>query len=127
MVQMCDATNRQFCSRIFVLIFVIVVLISMVFFIWDYYFSLFNLMDDELNAVVSIVAILHYCNSKIEFQWNVESCGRQDNFIKCTVPPIHQEESYYIQSDLDANITNGFLQIEEMSCGKYIIFSLPTL
>ena len=99
----------------------------MVMFIWNYYFSLLNVMDDELNAVVTMVAILHYCNNSIGFQWNVEACGRQEDFIKCTVPEIHQEQTYYIQSNLDANITNGFLQFEEMSCGKYIIWSLPTL
>lgn len=99
----------------------------MIVFIWNYYFSLLNLMDDELNAVVTMVAILHYCNGSILYKWNVETCGRQENFIKCTVPAIHQEQSYYIQSNLDANITNGFLQFEEMSCDKYIIWSLPTL
>lgn len=127
MVQMCDQNNRQFCTRIFLLLFVVVALLSMIVFIWNYYFSLLNVMDDEINAVVTMVAILHYCNKTIIFQWNLEDCNLQENIMKCIVPSIQQEQSYYIQSNLDANVTNGFLELEEMSCGKYIIWSLPTL
>ena len=69
-VSMCDKSTRQWCCRIGLVLTVSIVLMTMMFQIWSYYFSLVRDMDEltisgpKIEAILSVVK--PFVSKKIE-------------------------------------------------------------
>lgn len=127
MTKFCSEKNTTFCCSVSILLFVVTMLLLMVIFVWNYYFSLLNEMDIESEAVPILSNIIHYCNQSVQFQWNMFDCVFDEQFFKC---PLHGDETilYYVESQARSAhiiVNNEWFQLEKWDCGKWIIWRLP--
>ena len=116
--------NTTFCCSVSMLLFIFIVLLIMVCYAWYYYFTLLNEMDLESDAVPVLKAIVHYCNKTVQFQWNMD-CNL-NHVLECQFEQ-RRETISYIQSSIEATINRNSLRIPIMSCGKWMVWSLPIL
>ena len=121
MAKMCENTNRQFCTRVSILLVVMFMLFTMVILIWNYYFEIMTVMDMALTEVPVMSAILHYCNQTIGYQWNLD-CLIHSQLVVCE---LGGKKDYYLQTSVLANVTTGLLQLSSDQCGKIIVWALP--
>ena len=117
--------NTAFCCSVSMLLFIVTVLLIMVVLVWNYYFTLLNEMDMESDAVPVLTSIIRYCNQSTS-GWNIADCVVGENFLEC---PLKRDQVYYIQSSylIEAVVENGWLRINKMSCGNWMVWQLPIL
>jgi len=72
MSEMCASRTRVWCCRIGILLLVMASLLTMIFQIWNYYFSLVTEMDLLEQQPPRLVSILEFCNSQVSYQWNID-------------------------------------------------------
>ena len=117
-VQMCDSATRIWCCRISLVFVISAVLLSMMFQIWSYYFSLVREMDQLTSLNPQLGSIVSVCNGSL-FHWNIE-CESSSMFWNCTVPLT--EKSMYLDSTCAGNDLTK-LSFEE--CCRVMIWILP--
>ena len=71
------------CGRISLLLTFCIVLCTMMFQIWSYYFSLVSQMDTLVVEAPKVSGIIHYCDGKVVTAWNVEDCTTNSSVISC--------------------------------------------
>lgn len=82
-VEMCDKATRVWCCRIGLVLSISTVLLTMMFQIWSYYFSLVRDMDALTYSEPKLGAILSVCNQKLITQWNMD-CSPNGTHWDCT-------------------------------------------
>ena len=119
-ISMCDISTRQWCCRIGLVLVVSTVLMTMMFQIWSYYFSLVRDMDDLTVLSPKIGAIVSVFNNSIVKKWNL-NCNVVDNHYIC-------ENDTYSDSlifvDSNCNQLNWY-EIPITACCRTIIWILP--
>jgi len=83
MVGMCDKSTRLWCCRICLILTVSSVLLTMMFQIWSYYFSLVRDMDAFSDASPSLGALFSVCNGSVISSWNI-ACVETELFWNCS-------------------------------------------
>lgn len=115
---MCDSATRIWCCRISLVFVISAVLLSMMFQIWSYYFSLVREMDQLSSLNPQLSSIVSVCNGSL-FHWNIE-CESSSNFWNCTVPS--PEKNMYLDSTCASSELTE-LSFEE--CCRIMIWILP--
>jgi len=117
-VQMCDSATRVWCCRISLVFVISAVLLSMMFQIWSYYFSLVREMDQLSASNPQLGSIVSVCNGSL-FNWNIE-CESLETFWNCTIPL--SEKEVYLDSTCASNELTD-LSFDE--CCRVMIWILP--
>jgi len=81
-VEMCDKATRVWCCRIGLVLSISCVLLTMMFQIWSYYFSLVRDMDALTSSEPRLSALMSVCNEKIVSTWNV-NCFSNETYWNC--------------------------------------------
>jgi hypothetical protein len=117
-VEMCDTATRSWCCRIGLVLSISAVLLTMMFQIWSYYFSLVKEMDNLSGTTPVISSIFSVCNSKIISSWN--------NKWELGVTEWKNDYEYNRQIFVDTNCVDGvWKKIPLDSCCRVIIWILP--
>jgi len=82
-ILMCDSHSLSWCGRISLLLTFCIVLCTMMFQIWSYYFSLVAQMDTLVIDAPKVAGIVHYCDGQVIKAWNVEDCTKNTSTISC--------------------------------------------
>jgi len=116
-VQMCDKATRVWCCRICLVLSISSVLLTMLFQIWSYYFSLVREMDTLSSATPQLSAILSVCNSTILTKWKV-NCLVNGSHWNCDMPLI-QDHLFVDSTCLD------WQRLPLDSCCRVLFWILP--
>lgn len=124
MTKMCEVRTRVWCYRIVVLLLVLASLLTMILQIWNYYFSLVTEMDILEQKPPRLVGILEFCNSKVEYQWNMD-CAVEANPVGLTCGIA--AEAYVDSSGIGQVVSNSsHLQVTSPNaCLKIMVWLLP--
>lgn len=115
---MCDKSTRLWCCRICLVLAVSTVLLTMMFQIWSYYFSLVRDMDDLSAAAPSLGALVSICNGSIVSSWGV-TCQKNNFNYNCS---SDIRGSSYVDSTCPGSDW-GVISLEE--CCRVMIWILP--
>ena len=91
--QMCDKSARRWCARVGLLFTICTVLLTMVYQLWSYYFSLVSEMDNSSHYAPELLTMVKTCHRKIQPIWNVDNCVVGHSHITCSIEP--SENRYY--------------------------------
>lgn len=119
-VSMCDKSTRQWCCRIGLVLTVSMVLITMMFQIWSYYFSLVRDMDELSISGPKIEAIVSVCNRTILKKWNI-NCDIVDDYYICE-RGTYSDPLMFVDSNCDQA---DWYKIPISACCRTIIWILP--
>ncbi|MDA7839091.1 hypothetical protein N9A45_02035 [bacterium] len=124
--RMCDKSTRMWCSRIVLVFSVLAVLITMIFQVWTYYFSLVEQMDKQTIARPEVLSFLHICE-RVRYSWNAACAPYHSNGFRCS---FQNEESseYYVDQVGAANVTKAVSSIVVESvegCVRLTLWALP--
>jgi hypothetical protein len=125
MVQFCSLQNTKFCTRVFLLSFIVAVLLIQVCLIWNYYFTLVMEMEMELNAVPILAGVWNYCNQTVRFHWNVD-CIQTENGMDCQTVNTQVDRIYYINENVSVD-PNGSFRLEKNFCSAIMVWALPRM
>jgi hypothetical protein len=114
---MCDKSTRQWCCRIGLVLTVSMVLITMMFQIWSYYFSLVRDMDALSVSGPSVGAIVSVCNETIIDNWNMD-CSKGARSFNCRV--VTNDKIY-----VDSTCLSDWHNISLNECCRVMIWILP--
>ena len=92
--RMCDKSSRVWCARVGLLVTVCTVLMTMMYQLWTYYFSLVSEMDQSSLESPTMQAMLYVCQQEIQRIWNVYDCATIGNHIQCDIEPF--ETKWYL-------------------------------
>jgi hypothetical protein len=117
MLYMCSSATRLWCCRIIMLLSVSAVLLSMMFQIWSYYFSLVRDMDALSVSGPSVGAIVSVCNETLIDTWNIDcSKGARSFFCRADV-----NDNIYV----DSTCVSDWHNISLNECCRVMIWILP--
>lgn len=124
MTEMCEVRTRVWCCRIVVLLLVLASLVTMILQIWNYYFSLVTEMDMLEQKPPQLVSILEFCNSQIEYQWNID-CVVETNPIGLSCGIV--ADAYIDYRGIGQVVSNSsHLQVvSPNACLKIMVWNLP--
>lgn len=122
-IKMCDKATRVWCCRIGLVFSISAVLLSMMFQIWSYYFSLVQEMDTLSSSEPRLGALLSICDGKIDRQWNMD-CSVGESQYNCSSPV---SGSVYVDSTCSLNNIEKFERIllPLSECCRLMLWILP--
>lgn len=82
---MCDKRTRVWCCHIGLVFSISSILLSMMFQVWSYYFSLVDEMDTLSSARPYLGGFVEICDSNILKSWNLE-CVKFPSYFNCNLP-----------------------------------------
>lgn len=123
MTKMCEVRTRVWCYRIVVLLLVLASLVTMILQIWNYYFSLVTEMDILEQKPPRLVSILEFCNSQVEYQWNIDCVETTTVGPSCGIAA----DAYVDYRGIGQVVSNSsHLQVvSPNACLKIMVWSLP--
>jgi hypothetical protein len=116
-VKMCDKATRVWCCRIGLVLAISAVLLTMMFQIWSYYFSLVREMDALTYSEPKLGAIVSVCNQKMVTQWNMD-CSENGTHWHCA---DKVEGRLYVDSSCDGH----WRTINVEACCRTMVWILP--
>lgn len=115
---MCDPNARLWCGRVSLLCSVCVVLCTMIYQIWSYYFSLVAQMDAYVIESPRVHAFLHACEGVVTTTWNVDC---EENL--CTFAPT--EFKTFVDAPTMFHVNATQISFEGNRCDTVWIWILP--
>ena len=122
MVSMCDKSTRLWCCRICLVLTVSSVLLTMMFQIWSYYFSLVRDMDALSVSSPSLGALISVCNRTVVSSWNTV-CSETDLYWNCLSDV--QERMYVDSTCSGSGSGSGAYLIPLEECCRVMVWILP--
>lgn len=116
-VEMCDKATRVWCCRIGLVLSISTVLLTMMFQIWSYYFSLVREMDALTYSEPKLGAIVSVCNQKLITQWKTV-CSKNGTNWNCI---DELEGRLYVDSSCDGD----WRTMNIGACCRTMIWILP--
>ena len=92
--QMCDKSARRWCARVGLLLTICVVLLTMVYQLWNYYFSLVSEMDQSSHYAPELSAMVEVCEQTVDPIWNVLDYAVGAQNVSCVLEPF--QNRYYL-------------------------------
>ena len=124
--RMCDKSTRMWCSRIMLVFSVLAVLVTMIFQVWAYYFSLVEQMDEQTIARPEVLSFLHICD-RVKYAWNAACAPYKSNGFQCSFDNEESSE-YYVDQTGVANVSKAVTSIMVQSvegCVRITLWALP--
>ena len=116
-VEMCDQSTRHWCCRIGLILSISSVLLTMMFQIWSYYFSLVREMDKITDSTPTLSTVLSVCNGNVETSWNGQWNKTESYWIN--------RQDYPKNIFVDNNCIGDWRQIPLNACCRVMIWILP--
>lgn len=114
----CDPNARTWCGRISLLCTVSLVLSTMIYQIWSYYFSLVSQMDEYVIESPRVHSFLKVCGGIVTKKWNIVC----DEFA-CTFPPT--EFKTFVDAPSMFQVNSTLISFRGDECGTAWIWILP--
>lgn len=124
--QMCDKSARRWCARIGLLMTICAVLLTMVYQLWNYYFSLVSDMDQSSHYRPELSAMVKVCQQIVDPIWNVVSYTINTQNVSCVLEPF--EKRYYLDivGTGQASLNGSTLFIQPVNaCVSVAVWTFP--
>ena len=115
---MCDKRTRVWCCHIGLVFSISTILLSMMFQLWSYYFSLVDEMDSLSLERPYLGGFVDICDSNILRKWNFD-CVKFASYFNCSLTVEPSE--IWVQSTCDGPLTNVSLH----ECCSVLVWALP--
>ena len=124
--QMCDKSARRWCARVGLLLTISVVLLTMVYQLWNYYFSLVSEMDQSNHYTPELSAMLEVCHQTFKPIWNVFDCVFGVHNVSCVLEPFENRHYIAIDGTGQAYLNGSTLIIQPAdACVSVVVWTFP--
>lgn len=117
---MCDRRTRVWCCHIGLVFCVTVILLSMIFQIWSYYFSLVDEMDHLSYSRPYLGGFVDICHSNVLKSWKID-CVRYDSYFNCSLKSAGSDSDVWVHSSCAGPLEN----ISLSECCDVLVWILP--